>query len=51
MLGALKYSPEEANEVKQLVAKCKSGDGYDFTKLSEEDAARLDALQLSIHER
>ncbi|CDJ60272.1 hypothetical protein, conserved [Eimeria maxima] len=50
-LQSFTVSPEEANEVKQLVAKCKSGDGYDFTKLSEEDAARLDALQLSIHER
>lgn len=50
-LQSFTVSPEEANEVKQLVGKCKSGDKYDFSKLSEKDAARLDALQLSILDR
>lgn len=50
-MGASECSPEEANEVKQLVGKCKSGDEYDFSKLSEKDAARLDALQLNILDR
>ncbi|CDJ33487.1 uncharacterized protein EMH_0016250 [Eimeria mitis] len=50
-LQAFTVSPEEANEVKQLVGKCKSGDEYDFSKLSEKDAARLDALQVNILDR
>ncbi|CDJ51084.1 BT1 folate/biopterin transporter family protein, related [Eimeria brunetti] len=50
-LQSFTVSPEEANEVKQLVGKCKSGDAYDFSKLSEKEAARLDALQLNINDR
>ncbi|XP_026193572.1 uncharacterized protein LOC34619363 [Cyclospora cayetanensis] len=44
-LESFTVSPAEANEVKQIVQKCKNGDEYDFSKLSEEEATRLDALQ------
>lgn len=40
---------KEAAEVKSLAAKSKAGDSYDFTKLSPELSARLDALYTSIN--
>jgi len=39
----------EAAEVKSLAAGAKVGDGYDFSKLAPEAAARLDALYTSIN--
>ncbi|CDJ65282.1 LOW QUALITY PROTEIN: hypothetical protein, conserved [Eimeria necatrix] len=44
-------SPEEADEVKRITGKCKSGNGYDFSKLSKEEADRLDNLQQIIFDR
>lgn len=39
----------EAAEVKQLAGAAKVGDGYDFSKLAPDAAARLDALYTSIN--
>ncbi|KAL8455760.1 hypothetical protein Emag_000334 [Eimeria magna] len=50
-LEAFTVSAQEAAEVKQLLKNCKSGDEYDFSKLSEEQTKRLDALQESILNR
>lgn len=40
---------EEAGEVRKLAGQAKSGDGYDFSKLSQDAAERLDALYASIN--
>ncbi|KAL8449798.1 hypothetical protein Emed_002761 [Eimeria media] len=50
-LEAFTVSSQEAGEVKQLLKNCKSGDEYDFSKLSDEQAKRLDALQETILNR
>mmetsp|Transcript_45128 Transcript_45128/g.128877 ORF Transcript_45128/g.128877 Transcript_45128/m.128877 type:complete len:515 (-) Transcript_45128:165-1709(-) len=42
-------SPQEAEEVRALASKAKSGDGYDFSKLPADAAERLDALYASIN--
>jgi len=39
----------EAQEVRSLAAKAKSGEGYDFSKLPAEAAERLDGLYTSIN--
>merc|ERR1711957_305604 len=39
----------EAKEIKALAAQAKSGDSYDFSKLSKDASARLDALYTSIN--
>merc|ERR1712232_115875 len=39
----------EAAEVKAIVSKAKSGDNYDFSKLSEEASEKLDGLYTSIN--
>mmetsp|Transcript_41793 Transcript_41793/g.119529 ORF Transcript_41793/g.119529 Transcript_41793/m.119529 type:complete len:526 (+) Transcript_41793:85-1662(+) len=39
----------EAAEVKSLASQAKSGEGYDFAKLSPEASARLEALYTSIN--
>lgn len=44
-------SPEEATEVRQLIQKCKTDGEYDFSKLSEKEATRLDTLQETILNR
>ncbi|KAL8430708.1 hypothetical protein Efla_007574 [Eimeria flavescens] len=50
-LESFTVSSKEAAEVKQLLKSCKSDDGFDFSKLSETDMKRLDALQESIFSR
>lgn len=42
------YSPQEADEVKKLVQKCRSGNEYDFSRLSDAESKRLDMLHETI---
>lgn len=42
-------TPAEAAEVKKVVSEAKQGDGYDFSKLSEASAKKLDSLYASIN--
>jgi len=42
-------TPAEAAEVKKVVAEAKKGDSFDFSKLSEASATKLDNLYMSIN--
>lgn len=44
-------TPQEAEEVKSIVSKAKSGKDFDFSKLSEEAAKRLDTLYNNINSK
>merc|ERR1711979_21231 len=44
-------TPDEAAEVRAVVSEAKSGDDYDFGKLSSESAKKLDALYVSINSK
>jgi hypothetical protein len=44
-------TPEEAAEVRAVVSEAKAGDDYDFSKLSEASAKKLDALYVGINSK
>jgi len=44
-------TPEEAKEIKAVVSQAKAGDGFDFSKLSEASAKKLDSLYASINSK